>query len=184
MKLRNNSAFIKRFGNCKMNSNHLPTYIDIARHYLCIIDLNKNVAFKEILKTVKQIWNRSSIPVISDKGIKIKFDRYMVHINTLRKKSSRIIFEDLINTHFIKYDVLFDIASCNCKVIENCRCTNANRVPVAERTFLVDQRSSRKMIIDVSTEATTFQSRSIQPSTSSAIQLVNVIYLILLYFVI
>ena len=163
-----------------MNTNNLPTYTDIARHYLCIIDYNKNVAFKEILKSIKLIWNRSSIPVISDKGIKIKFDRYMVHINTLRKKSTRIIFDDLIKNHFEKYDVLFDIASCNCKVIENCRCTNTNRVPVAERSFLVDQRSSRKMRIDVSTEATTFQSRSIQHSTSSAIQLVNFIYVILL----
>ena len=129
MKLRNNSAFFKGFGKCKMNTNNLPTYIDIARHYLCIIDYNKNVAFKEILKSIKLIWNKSSIPVISD-VIKIKFDRYMVHINTLRKKSTRIIFDDLIKNNFEKYDVLFDITSC--KVIENCRCTNTNRVPVAE----------------------------------------------------
>ena len=126
MKLRNNSAFIKGFGKCKMNTNNLPTYIDIARHYLCIIDYNMNVEFKEILKSIKLIWNRSSIPVISDNGINIKFDRYMVHINTLRKKSTIIIFDDLIKNHFEKYDVLFDIALCNCKVIENCRCTNTN----------------------------------------------------------
>ena len=97
-----------------MNTNNLPTYIDIARHYLCIIDYNKNVEFKDIFKSIKLIWNISSIPVISDKGIKIKFDGYMVHINTLRKKSTRIIFDDLIKNHFEKYDVLFDIASCNC----------------------------------------------------------------------
>ena len=103
MKLRNNSAFIKGFEKCKMNTNNLPKYIDIARHYLCIIDYNMNVEFKEMLKSIKLIWNRSSI-LISDKGINIKFDRYMVHINTLRKKSNRIIFDDLIKNHFEKYD--------------------------------------------------------------------------------
>ena len=87
-----------------MNTNNLPTYIDIARNYLCIIDYNMNVEFKEILKSIKLIWNISSIPVISDKGINIKFDRYMVHINTLRKKSTGIIVDDLIQNHFEKYD--------------------------------------------------------------------------------
>ncbi|KAF2892098.1 hypothetical protein ILUMI_14075, partial [Ignelater luminosus] len=41
--------------------------------------------------------------------------------------------------------LLFDICSCKCKDFKWCSCRN--KVPEIERSFLIDQRTSRKMII-------------------------------------
>jgi len=41
---------------------------------------------------------------------------------------------------------LFDIAACKCKE-SLCKCDKTRRVPVEERTFLSDQRTTRKMVI-------------------------------------
>lgn len=42
---------------------------------------------------------------------------------------------------------LFDISSCKCKLISNCRCEQKCRVPKNEINFLIDQRTTRKMMI-------------------------------------
>jgi hypothetical protein len=41
---------------------------------------------------------------------------------------------------------LFDIAACKCEQFL-CKCDKTRRVPVEERTFLSDQRTTRKMVI-------------------------------------
>ena len=42
---------------------------------------------------------------------------------------------------------LFDISACKCLDFERCTCKLKNRVPLAERDFLCDQRSDRPMVI-------------------------------------
>ena len=42
---------------------------------------------------------------------------------------------------------LFDISACKCLDFERCTCKLKNRVPLAERDFLSDQRSDRRMVI-------------------------------------
>lgn len=42
---------------------------------------------------------------------------------------------------------LFDIATCKCKDIKNCICPRIKKIPVWEQNFLIDQRTSRKMVI-------------------------------------
>ena len=42
---------------------------------------------------------------------------------------------------------LFDIAVCKCLDINHCNCEKSFKVPVAERSFLEDQRSTRNMMI-------------------------------------
>ena len=42
---------------------------------------------------------------------------------------------------------LFDISACKCLDFERCTCKLTNRVPLAERDFLCDQRSDRRMVI-------------------------------------
>ena len=42
---------------------------------------------------------------------------------------------------------LFDINACKCLDFKRCACKLKNRVPLAERDFLCDQRSDRRMVI-------------------------------------
>ena len=44
---------------------------------------------------------------------------------------------------------LFDIAACRCADMSLCNCEKENKAPHAERAFLLDQRSRRKMMIGV-----------------------------------
>ena len=41
-----------------------------------------------------------------------------------------------INSHFKKYDILFDVASCKCKNIESCRCQSLFMVEINELEFI------------------------------------------------
>ena len=45
------------------------------------------------------------------------------------------------------YKNLFDISACKCLDFERCTCKLKNRVFLAERDFLCDQRSDRRMVI-------------------------------------
>ena len=42
---------------------------------------------------------------------------------------------------------LFDICSCKYKCLSSCNCSKDRKVPSLEHSFLIDQRSSRQMII-------------------------------------
>lgn len=44
-------------------------------------------------------------------------------------------------------NVLFDISSCKCKNMEECVCPRHKKVPAIERSFLIDQRTTRRMVI-------------------------------------
>ena len=62
----------------------------------------------------------------------------MDHINTLRKHRS----VNEINSHFEKYNILFDIASCKLKNIDNCQCQPLWSYN-GEGFFIIDQRSNK-----------------------------------------
>ena len=42
---------------------------------------------------------------------------------------------------------LFDISACKCLDFKRCTCELKNRVSLAERDFLCDQRPNRRMVI-------------------------------------
>lgn len=42
---------------------------------------------------------------------------------------------------------VFDVAACKCTSFESCLCLKPNKVPFNERSFLLDQRTERKMVI-------------------------------------
>ena len=46
------------------------------------------------------------------------------------------------------YKNKFDLSACKCLDFARCTCKLKNRVPLAERDFLCDQRSDRRMVID------------------------------------
>ena len=54
---------------------------------------------------------------------------------------------------------LFDISAYKCLDFEQCTCKLKNRVPFAERDFLCDQRSDRRMVIAELDKAATISNK-------------------------
>ena len=66
---------------------------------------------------------------------------------------------------------LFDISACKCTDFEKCVCPKEKKVPIKERNFLVDQRSSRKMYIGpIDRSATKQMKKSFQRTLDDKIQ--------------
>ena len=62
--------------------------------------------------------------------------RIWTNENTLKNK---------LKTHGNKYNIIFDICSCQCKF--TCRCKKENKIPPCKISFIKDQRSSRILVI-------------------------------------
>lgn len=146
---------------CEHSGIYLPTFSDVMKHYLFVRqnlkvkNNNKEPSFKEISGQVafylENLWKKSSLPSVSNKRILDMLKTYHLKYtkivrlaqskkceNTSKKIKS---FQDTANTK------LFDITSCKCKELKNCSCELLKKVPVEERQFLNDQRSTRKMSI-------------------------------------
>ncbi|CAI6376528.1 unnamed protein product [Macrosiphum euphorbiae] len=87
--------------------------------------------------------------------IKTYHDKYR---NILKSAKSRINIETfkkkLENFQSEAKNSLFDIAACKCVVLSLCNCEKSRKVPTIEQVFIIDQRTTRKMVmtsIDIST---------------------------------
>jgi hypothetical protein len=141
----------------KFKETLLPTYSDVLKHFLWVQrDLllkgnNKSPAVDDICAIVrddlKAVWNKASVPSVSDQEIFRLIKNYYLKYKNLkktalsRKKSheSRKRFQ----THAERS--LFDIAICKCSNFQLCKCRV--KIPRLERMFLVDQRNLRQMRI-------------------------------------
>lgn len=45
------------------------------------------------------------------------------------------------------FEKLFDVATCKCTSFKSCSCSKPKKVSIEQRSFLLDQRNNRKMII-------------------------------------
>lgn len=138
--------------------NVLPTYADVIKYYswLRLEKLNENKqepsvsdVCKKLVKDIKEIWKKSSISVVSDQQIFSQIKQYNDKYRTI-KKSLKSKYKDNYNKTVQRFKEsaetkLFDIASCKCKQFSTCKCKN--KIPIAERQFLLDQRTNRKMAI-------------------------------------
>ncbi|PZC80570.1 hypothetical protein B5X24_HaOG214388 [Helicoverpa armigera] len=73
-----------------------------------------------------------------------------------RGRQTDIKYQDKICKFISDSHSFFDICSCKCKVISDCNCPKECRIPKKEVDFLLDQRTTRKMMIggvDVATTA-------------------------------
>ena len=59
-------------------------------------------------------------------------NNYALKVNAFREKA---------------HSSLFDIAACKCKILSTCLCEKSRKVSVKEQTFILDQRTARKMVI-------------------------------------
>ena len=146
------------FGSPKNISERcLPTYKEVMKYYIYVrlqIKQRKDPLFKAIAAVVAQsleiLWKKASIPHLSRKRITSMLQQNRHKMNNLLKSKSKNcdnykrkfqLLQDLAHKN------LFDVSACKCLDIERCTCKLKNRVPLAERDFLCDQRSDRRMVI-------------------------------------
>lgn len=148
----------------RMKPNVLPTCSDVMRHYLYIkqdLEVNKKWASvgkisSLLMKEIKKLWEMSSIPTISNQHILVKI-RKMHKAYRNVKKNVKITgklnqSKKVVSFRESAEKDLFDICICKCNDLSKCTCKV--KVPVAERAFLADQRTFRRMgigSIDVKT---------------------------------
>jgi len=146
------------FGSPKdISFRSLPTYEDVMKYYAYVrleIKERKDPSFKQITVVVAQqletLWKRASIPHLSRKRITSMMQQYRLKINNLLKsksKNSDNFKSKVQKMRDMAAKTLFDISACKCLDFEQCTCTIKNKVPLAERDFLSDQRSERRMVI-------------------------------------
>lgn len=146
------------FGNtCDLKDNMLPTYEDVMKYYewnrrniKLDRDTKKEPTYKEIqaivVSKITEIWGKASIPTIERKGINVMLKAYHLKCKNLLKSHPKIPTAKL--DEFRRSSrVLFDISSCKCTDISKCTCSREKKVPAREQSFLIDQRSTRKMFI-------------------------------------
>ena len=158
------------FGDAKeLSNNVLPTFEDVMQYYLFVKHkLKPETTSKEpsvssiaeiIAVDLEKVWLKASIPVVSHtrvlQMIKTYHDKYR---NILKSAKSRINIETfkkkLENFQSEAKNSLFDIAACKCVVLSLCNCEKSRKVPTIEQVFIIDQRTTRKMVmtsIDIST---------------------------------
>ena len=102
-----------------------------------------------VIDQVLSVWNSASIPALSVKRcqdmIKSHHDRYNDMKKNYSRDKDRSSFKEKLETFREFSDKLFDIAFCKCS--SKCTCPRELKIPEAEISFLLDQRSRRKMFI-------------------------------------
>jgi hypothetical protein len=146
----------------EFDSQKLPTIEDIIKNYLFIKNVHithdrgqRKTIISELVNKITYVWRRASIPITHERTIEIKIDHYINEYYSLLKSVNRANFEKMANDFRQRTNILFDAACCKCETFSDCQCERGKKVPIQERSFLVDQRSMRKMVIGaVDTEQT------------------------------
>ena len=148
--------------------NQLPTKLDLYNHYRMLRNENskstRDDIAKELTEVIVRIYEKSSIPTISE--IKIKqyinscvIERAKYHGKSIQNKQQPDRIQDIIS----EFNVLFDISSCKCPIEEgNCFCSFDKKIPGREWPFLLDQRNARKLFISSLDRSTTSKNISTQ----------------------
>jgi len=147
------------FGHgCDLPINCLPTYEDIM---LCYVwksrskpkqyrNLVSDVC-EEVAEKVMKQWELASIPIIDHrkivKKIKAYHDKYRNLLKPYASRKNVKSYCDKIKLFRENGKSLFDIATCKCESFDSCNCETLRKIPIAERIFLLDQRTDRKMTI-------------------------------------
>lgn len=142
-------------------ANVLPTVSDVikfilyVRHDLQEKNKGKQPSVTDVLayvcREIEKIWSSASIPTVSTKRIKdlLKryYDEYLKLIRYPKQKRTDSYEEKVQTFRQTAMTILFDIAACKCSSFDSCTCSKDGKVPIIERSFLIDQRTNRKMMI-------------------------------------
>lgn len=153
MKIQNNKKITNKKNFCpligakkELSQTKLPTYQDIFRHYLWL-DTKWN-PYEKLYKQIYIIWQKTGIP-LCDKSNAIrelkKFHKKYLLVRKLFKGKLTQKNDEKIVKFKEQCQKLYDIAYCKCAL--NCKCGETKQVPVCQKAFLRDQRSSRLLSI-------------------------------------
>lgn len=158
------------FGDAKeLGNNVLPTFEDVMQYYLFVKHkLKPEITSKEpsvssiaeiVAVDVEKVWLKASIPIVSHtrvlQMIKTYHDKYRNILKSAKSRINNDTFKKKLE-HFQNEakNGLFDIAACKCVEFSICNCEKSRKVPIIEQVFIIDQRTTRKMVmtsIDTST---------------------------------
>ncbi|CAH1107403.1 unnamed protein product [Psylliodes chrysocephalus] len=106
---------------------------------------------KVVAKKIVENWDKASIPTVLQCTIIKRITSYRLKIRNLLKpykqRNKVISYQKQLQDFRIKSKVLFDVAACKCSDFKTCVCDKVFKVPQAERSFILDQRTVRKMLI-------------------------------------
>lgn len=145
----------------KLSLSQLPTYNDVMKNYLFIKhELKPDKKAKEptvheiserLAHEVLEIWKKTLLPTVSINRIlrliRSYHDKYRSLLKPYQGRKTDKNYQEKINKFITESHTLFDICSCKCKLISNCNCIKGSRVAKEEISFLLDQRTTRKMMI-------------------------------------
>jgi len=135
----------------KLPPTQLPSNADIYRYYewkrlklFTSIQPASSVVSAKVAQKVINIWERASLPVISIERICERVQnirkRYKQEADKAAKKKTTAMIKDM--------NELFDVCQCRCDDMGRCSGPAHSKVPILERSFLTDQRTSRLMHIE------------------------------------
>ena len=142
---------------CDLSDKQLPTHEDIIK---CILyrksAMEKNSGGKDpsirdicrdVACDVMKIYNKASIHPLSDIRIVTLLQNYYDEYKKLTKCYNNCIkvqsYKDKLTVFLGHSKKLFDFAHCKCDSFDSCTCHKDKKVPIIERSFLLDQRSDR-----------------------------------------
>ena len=100
-----------------------------------------------LIKDLKCLWVKNSLPIASDKKIIHKVRKYLKKFCNIKKslKSGGRInsSKSVVSCGKTAEEKLFDISLCKCKNFPIYKFKV--KVPIAERAFLINQRTSHRM---------------------------------------
>ena len=141
---------------------NMPTYRDVMKHYTYVrLEHSNKMNSKEqpsvtevasiVAKKLEAIWQKASIPTVSRtrivQQVKNYHDKHRNLLKPYRTRKNNVKYKARIAKFQHEAESLFDISACKCKEEAVCNCPKELKVSKNEKAFLVDQRSSRKMII-------------------------------------
>lgn len=131
-------------------TNSLPTNEDVLNGVLHYKDLPEmyhtkleDIAKLFVLPILTKIWQKTYIPILVEKSIKTKIDKFIKQYRNSRKNKKN---EEKFHSTL---DILFNISKCSCFFNKKtkCNCLPPNQIPPSSLPFYIDQITTRKLFI-------------------------------------
>lgn len=135
----------------EFESDRLPTNADVLKNYLysrkdCVKSEPNAPYVQRTTDRVRSVWSRTAIPIINEGSTKRKVEKLFQDYVSLNKYQSKNNFNAKISEFRTRNESqLFDISVCKCN--DKCKCSYEFKVPLKQRAFLSDQRTSRQMVL-------------------------------------
>lgn len=144
----------------QLDDRQLPTIRDVIKCILYVkshLKLNNNgkdppnsEIFAIVSEEINNIWTKASIPIVTKERVIQLLKSYFKNYLSLKRypeNKRNMSYQNNLKCFLESSEKLFDVAACKCTSFESCSCLKPKKVPINERSFLLDQRIDRKMVI-------------------------------------